>query len=96
MTGNRIELEGRLRGKPEVRLTPAGTPVVRFKIECGAAGEELKLGVVITGEAALEAQRLLEPAGQIRVIGRMRQLKGSLKTETAFEVVAETIERNEP
>ena len=27
VTGNRIELEGSLLGKPEVRLTPAGTPV---------------------------------------------------------------------
>lgn len=95
MTGNRIELEGRLLGKPELRTTPAGTPVLRFTVECGAAGEELKLGVVMTGEAALAAERLLQPAGQVRVTGRLRKLKGSLKNEAAFEVVAETVDRNE-
>ena len=31
-------------GKPEVRATPAGTPVLRFTVECGAPGEELRLG----------------------------------------------------
>ena len=95
VTGNRIELEGRLLGKPEVRLTPAGTPVLRFTVECGASGEELRLGIVMTGEPALAAKALVEPGGQVRVIGRMRMLKGSLKTAGAFEVVAESIERSE-
>ena len=94
MTGNRIELDGRLIDQPEVRITPAGTPVLRFTVECGAAGEELRLGIVMTGEAATAAKPLLEPRRQIRVIGRMRALKGSLKT-SAFEVVAESIERSE-
>ena len=95
MTGNRIELEGRLLGKPEVRITPAGTPVLRFTVECGAPGEELRLGIVMTGESALAAKPLLEPGRQVKVIGRMRALKGSLKTDGGFEVVAESIERSE-
>ena len=95
MTGNRIELEGRLLGKPEVRITPAGTPVLRFTVECGAPGEELKLGIVMAGESAMEAKALLEPGRQIKVIGRMRALKGNLKTSGAFEVVADSIERSE-
>jgi len=49
----------------------------------------------MTGEAALAAERLLQPAGQVRVTGRLRKLKGSLKNEAAFEVVAETVDRNE-
>ncbi len=93
VTGNRIELDGRLLGKPEVRITPAGTPVLRFTVECGVPGEELKLGIVMTGEAALAAKPLLEPGRQVKVIGRMRTLKGSLKTAAGFEVVAESIER---
>ena len=95
MTGNRIELEGRLLGKPEVRITPAGTPVLRFTVECGAPGEELRLGIVMAGESATKAKALLEPGRQVRVIGRMRALKGNLKTGGAFEVVAASIERSE-
>ena len=95
MTGNRIELEGRLLDQPEVRITPAGTPVLRFTVECGAPGEELKLGIVMTGESGLAAKPLLELGRQVKVIGRMRMLKGSLKTVGAFEVVAESIEQIE-
>ena len=95
MTGNRIELEGRMLGKLEVRTTPAGTPVLRITVECGALGEELKLGIVMTGESALAAKPLLEPGRQVKVNGRMRALKGSLKTDAGFEVVATSIERSE-
>jgi single-stranded DNA-binding protein len=95
VTGNRIELEGRLIDPPEVRITPAGTPVLRFAVECGALGETLRLGIVMTGDLALAAKALLEPGRQVKVIGRMRELKGSLKTSAGFEVVAESIERCE-
>jgi primosomal replication protein N len=93
VTGNRIELEGRLLDQPEVRITPAGTPVLRFAVECGAPGEELRLGILMTGESAIAAKQLLEPGRQVKVIGRMRALKGSLKTVGALEVVAESIEQ---
>jgi primosomal replication protein N len=95
VTGNRIELEGRLLDQPEVRITPAGTPVLRFSVDCGAPGEELRLGIVMTGESALAAKQLLAPGRQVKVIGRMRTLKRSLKTDTGFEVVAASIERSE-
>ena len=93
MTGNRIELEGRLLDQPEVRITPAGTPILKFTIECGAPGETLRLGIVMTGDPAIAAKPLLERGRQVKVIGRMRMLKGSLKTAGAFEVVAESIEQ---
>jgi single-stranded DNA-binding protein len=95
VTRNRIELEGRLIDPPEVRITPAGTPVLRFTVECGAPGETLRLGIVMTGEPALAAKALLEPGRQVKVIGRMRGLKGSLKKDSGYEVVAESIERIE-
>ena len=97
MTGNRIELEGRLLGQPEIRITPAGTPVLRFTVECGAPGETLRLGIVMTGKSvmATKAKALLEPGRQVKVIGRMRALKGNLKKDDGFEVVAESIERTE-
>ena len=101
MAGNRIELDGRLVGPPEVRVTPAGTPVLRLTVECGAPGEELKLGVVMVGDCALAIRALLEPGRPVRVAGRLRQLKAAraLKaatpgpdTSTAFEVLAESVE----
>ena len=98
MTGNRIELEGRLLDQPEVRITPAGTPVLRFTVDCGAPGEELRLGIVMTGEAAMAAKALLEPGRQVRVAGTIRALKAGLNIQrpgAAVEVVAASIERNE-
>ena len=95
MTGNRIELEGRLLDQPEVRITPAGTPILRFTVECGAPGETLRLGIVMTGDPAIAAKPLLERDRQVKVIGRMRMLKGSLKKDSGLEVVAESIERSE-
>jgi single-stranded DNA-binding protein len=94
VTGNRIELEGRLLGKPELRVTPAGTPLLRFTVECGAPGEELRLGIVMTGESATAVESLLEPGRQVKVIGRMRALKTPRK-DYAYEVVAASIEPNE-
>jgi single-stranded DNA-binding protein len=94
VTGNRIELEGRLLDQPELRITPAGTPVLRFTVECGAPGEELRLGIVMIGESALTVKPLLEPGRQVKVIGRMRALK-TLRRDAAFEVVAASVERNE-
>jgi hypothetical protein len=49
----------------------------------------------MTGESALAAKQLLAPGRQVKVIGRMRTLKRSLKTDTGFEVVAASIERSE-
>jgi hypothetical protein len=49
----------------------------------------------MTGESATGAKRLLERGREIKVVGRMRALKAGLKmakTETAFEVVATSVE----
>jgi single-stranded DNA-binding protein len=96
VASNRIELDGRLLTQPEVRITPRGTPVLRFTVDCGAPGEELKLAVVMTGDLALAAKGLLEPGRQVKVSGRLRALKRSIQTVApaeAFEVVAATVER---
>jgi single-stranded DNA-binding protein len=96
VAGNRIELDGRLVTQPEVRVTPAGTPVLRFTLDCGTPGEELKLTIVMTGDLALAAKGLLEPGRQVKVTGRLRALKAGIRTiapQAAFEVVAESVER---
>jgi single-stranded DNA-binding protein len=98
VASNRIELDGRLVNQPEVRVTPAGTPVLRFVVDCGSPGEELKLAIVMTGDLALAAKGLLEPGRQVRVAGRLRALKTGIRTmapDAAFEVVAETVERQD-
>jgi primosomal replication protein N len=95
VTRNRIELEGIVVEPPEIRTTPAGTAVLRFRVECGGRGEELRLAIVTVGEAALAAKALVERGRQVRVIGRMRALKGRMKAGATLEVVAESIERNE-
>ncbi|HEY2663559.1 MAG TPA: single-stranded DNA-binding protein [Candidatus Binataceae bacterium] len=95
MAGNRIELGGRLVNQPEVRVTPAGTPVIRFIVDCGTPGEELKLGIVMTGDPALAAKEILKPGRQVKVSGRLRALKAGLKRDAAFEVIAESVEQEE-
>jgi primosomal replication protein N len=95
VAGNRIELDGRLLTQPEVRVTPAGTPVLRFTLDCSVPGEELKLSVVMTGDSALAAKALLEPGRPLKVVGRLRTLRAGLKavaSDAAFEVVADAIE----
>lgn len=95
MAGNRIDLDGRLVSRPEVRVTPAGTPVLRITVECGVPGEELRLGVVMIGSPVLAIRALLEPGRPVRVSGHLRVLKmgGNLaRPEDAFEVVADLVE----
>jgi single-stranded DNA-binding protein len=96
VAGNRIELDGRLVGQPEVRITPRGTPVLRFVVDCSTPDEDLRLSIVMTGDMALAAKGLLEPGRQVKVSGRLRALKAGVKTiapDAVFEVVAESVER---
>jgi len=95
VAGNRIELDGRLVNQPEVRVTPAGTPVIRFVVDCGAPGEELKLGIVMTGDSALAAKEMLRAGRQVRVSGRLRALKAGIKRDAGFEVIADSVEHEE-
>jgi len=98
VAGNRIELDGRLLNQPEVRVTPAGTPVIRFIVDCSTPTEELKLGIVMTGDSALAAKELLRPGRQVKVSGRLSALKAGIKSvraDAGFEVIAEAVEQEE-
>lgn len=95
VTGNRIELDGRIVSSLEYRVTPGGTPVLRVIVECGARGEDLRLAVVMAGEKATAVKSRLAPGQAVKVSGRLRALKAGLKAiraDAAFEVVAESIE----
>jgi primosomal replication protein N len=98
VAGNRIELDGRLVNQPEVRVTPAGTPVLRFIVDCSTPGEELKLGIVMTGDSALAAKEILRAGRQVKVSGRLRALKAGMKNvqgDAGFEVIAEAVEQEQ-
>jgi primosomal replication protein N len=95
VTGNRIELDGLIVSKPDVRVTPAGTPVMRLKVDCGSSDEGLTLGVVITGEQVTSLKHRLAPGRPVKVSGRLRALKPGLKAfrpDDQIEVVASSVE----
>ena len=95
MAANRIELEGRVLSTPEFRVSPSGTPFLRLLVECGQAGEELSLSVLLTGSQATAIKALIEPGRPVKVVGRLRALKLSAATQrpgTGFEVVASSID----
>src|SRR5260221_9544625 len=92
VTGNRIELDGRIVGSLEHRVTPRGTAVLRMTVDCGAAGDDLKLAVVITGERASALKAILTPGQSVKVSGHLRSIKAgapTLRIGQQFEVIAE-------
>jgi primosomal replication protein N len=89
---NRIELSGRLLAEPELRITPAGTPVLRIIVECGDAAEKLALGVVMAGERGRAVRASLRRGGAVEVSGRLRIAAARGAAGAGVEVVAERIE----
>jgi len=63
-------------------------------VECGGPGEEFRLPVLLSGDAATALKALLEPGRPVRVAGRLRMLKRLIQAnpEATFEVVAERVE----
>jgi primosomal replication protein N len=92
---NKIELCGRLMQAPELRTTPAGTPLLRLMIDCGAPGNELALSVVMAGERARTLAASLRPGGEVKAMGSLRAVRGRLRGglgQAAVEVVAGQIQ----
>ena len=98
MAGNRIELWGRLVGQPELRITPAGTAILRFAMEFGPQSGESTMAVLMTGEAAQVLLSELKAAANVRVSGSLKPIRRRLKSgmfETGYEVMAESIKLEE-
>jgi single-stranded DNA-binding protein len=72
---SKVELWGRALARPELRTTPGGTALLRLAIDCGGAGENLRLEVVMTGEPAREAAARLETGQALYVSGRLRAVR---------------------
>ncbi len=95
MARNRIELWGELSHQPELRLTPTGKTLLRLKVDCGEPGEDLRLDVVMAGEAGREVGSNLKAGQQIWVAGALRAIRRNSRSglrEQQLEVVASQIE----
>jgi primosomal replication protein N len=72
---NRIELQGRVIAQPELRVTPAGNPLLRLRVDCGERPGELVMPVIVAGgEARVLAERLK--------VGSMVRLTGGLHVQS--------------
>jgi primosomal replication protein N len=85
----RIELDGRLVRKPDLRVTPAGTHALRLEVDCGAARDHLLLEVVMVGAETPELSSRLRVGDQIRATGSIRARIGA---RLGIEVMASRIE----
>jgi primosomal replication protein N len=74
---NRIELVGEVVFAPEVRTTPAGTPVVTIEVDCNEGREVLRLGVVMAGQDAREVGARIKAGAAVKVRGTLRAARGS-------------------
>ena len=98
MAGNRIEIWGRLVGEPELRITPAGTAILRFAMEFAGQAPQPALEVTMTGEFASNAHAGLKAGVNVRVHGSLKTVRRRLKSglyETGYEVMAESIKLEE-
>ena len=95
MARNRIELWGELSDQPELRSTPAGKALLRLKVDCGEPGEDLRLDVVMAGEAGREIGSNLKAGQQVWIAGALRAIWRNSRSglrERQLEVVANQIE----
>jgi single-stranded DNA-binding protein len=99
MAGNRIELWGRVLGEPELRITPAGTSVLRIRVDTADGSGGLALAAVMTGENASRLRAGLKAGTEVRVKGSLKAVRRRLQSglvETAYEVMAESMEIEGP
>lgn len=90
---NRIELEGRIIAAPELRVTPAGTPLLRLRIDCGERRGELVIPVVMAGDEARTLAEQMKVGSIIRLTGTLR-VQGGVSTRSggsALEIAAHEI-----
>ncbi len=94
MATNKVELRGQLLGDPELRITPAGTAILRVTVDCAERKGDLALAVVITGEDAVRLKSQLKRGNEVRVEGTLKPVRRRLPSgmvEVALEVMAKSI-----
>ena len=80
---------------PELRMTPAGTPVLRLEISSGEGFDTLRLGIVMAGVKADEVGSRIGAGTTIKVTGKLRpsrERRASLGGQGVEVVAAEIIE----
>ena len=95
MSRNRIELVGTVVSAPEVRTTPAGTPVLRIEVNCGEGREIFRLGVVMAGGDARDIGARIAAGVAVRVTGTLRAVRGRAWSSAASGVEVLAIEISE-
>jgi len=87
---NRIELVGTVVSAPEVRTTPAGTPVLRIEVNCGEGRDIFRLGVVMAGGDARDIGGRIAAGVAVKVTGTLRAVRGRARSSAAggVEVLA--------
>jgi primosomal replication protein N len=94
IVSNKIELEGRIIAQPELRVTPAGTPLLRLRVDCGDHPGELVMPVIISGDEARALAGQLSAGSVVRLSGVLRvQLASPTRSAagSVLEVAAHTI-----
>jgi single-stranded DNA-binding protein len=97
LAGNRIDLWGKILAEPELRITPAGTAVLRISVQV-SDGPDFVLPAVMTGEEARRLTAILKAGAEVMVKGSLKAVRKHLKSgliETGYEVMAESIEVGE-
>lgn len=91
---NRIELDGRVITQPELRITPAGNPILRLRVDCGERIGELVMPVVMAGGEARLLVEQLKVGSAIHLTGSLRVQSGrSVRgANIAIEIAAHTID----
>jgi primosomal replication protein N len=89
----RIELIGRLRDHPQLRVTPSGAALLILNVDCGEAGEEMPMRVVVKGEMVRQLHPNLHIGNQIRAEGRLHcsSALAARNILSGLEVIAETV-----
>jgi single-stranded DNA-binding protein len=98
VAGNTIEIWGRLIGEPELRITPAGTAVLRTRMEFAEQSGDDAMAIVMTGDSAKDIHASLKAGANIRVNGSLKSVRRRLKSgifETGYEVIADSIKLEE-
>lgn len=89
---NRIELRGKLTRAPLLRVTPAGTALLKLMVECGSPGSDLTMSVVMIGEKARSLAADLVVGRVVRATGSLRSIGGQGgQLRNSIEVVADEI-----
>jgi len=80
--------------QPELRITPAGNPLLRLRVDCGERTGELVMPVVMAGGEARILAEQLKVGSAIHLTGALRLQSGRSvgAVHTAIEIAVHQID----